>query len=275
MELIEEADLAFRRGETDYAARIAGVALDLARKAQDTRREVEALCMLARTALSNGDLDQVAERATEARAKAKGDLRSERLAIHAEAVAARMQGALATARDLYRSSLQLCQSLDDRPTAAAEYRNLAYVEFHAGNRERARKLFLEARRRFEELGDEQFLPYIVEDAALLAIEDGDAPRPPRWPVQPTLPSGGPARSRTPRTSWSRTALAFVPRRSWGRDRSSSGLTSEGGSPFRRPWTSCRYDSCPCPTPRLRVEQVVHGAWVGSVTFQVGERRAVH
>ncbi|HYA68460.1 MAG TPA: hypothetical protein VED63_06985 [Acidimicrobiales bacterium] len=174
MELIEEADLAFRRGETDYAARIAGVALDLARKAQDTRREVEALCMLARTALSNGDLDQVAERATEARAKAKGDLRSERLAIHAEAVAARMQGALATARDLYRSSLQLCQSLDDRPTAAAEYRNLAYVEFHAGNRERARKLFLEARRRFEELGDEQFLPYIVEDAALLAIEDGDA-----------------------------------------------------------------------------------------------------
>jgi tetratricopeptide (TPR) repeat protein len=174
VEFVEQANRAFRRGETDYAVRIAEVALELAQKAQDAGREVDALCMLARTALRNGDIHRVAEIATEARTKATGDPRLEKMAIHTEAVAARMQGNLATARDLYRASLELCESLGDDVTAASEYRNLAYVEFHAGNRERARRLFLEARRRFERLGDDQFFPYIVADAALLALEDGDA-----------------------------------------------------------------------------------------------------
>lgn len=174
MELVEEADVAFRRGETDYAARIAGLALDVAQKGSDTRREVEALCMLARIALRQGRLDELAGLGTQARAKAGGDPRLERMAIDTEALAARMAGSLANARDLYRASLELCVSLGDGPQAAAEYRNLAYVEFHIGNRERARKLFLEARQRSQRLGCEQLYPYIVGDAALLAIEEGDA-----------------------------------------------------------------------------------------------------
>lgn len=173
MEFIDQAIVAYRKGDTEYATRIAEVALQAARKAQDAKREVEAICMLARIALRIGDLDQVASFVAEARSKARGDPSSERLILHVEAVAARMRGSLAAARDLCTAGLKLSESLDDDQATIAEYRNLAYVELHAGNRERARKLFLEARRRAELLGHQELLPYIVADAAVLAMEDGD------------------------------------------------------------------------------------------------------
>lgn len=176
MELIEEAVDAFRRGDTDHAARITEIALKVARDGNDTRREVDGLCMLARIALRRGELDEVAERADEARAKARGDPRLERMPIHIQAVAARMRGDLASARDLYRASLELNEALGEAVMAAAEHHNLAYVELHAGNRERARKLFLEARRRARQLGNDGLVPYLLADAAVLAAEDGDPPR---------------------------------------------------------------------------------------------------
>jgi len=174
VELIEEAMAAFRRGDTEHATRITDIALEVARKGQDARREVDALCMHARIALRLGELDRVVELAGEARAKAAGDPRLERTPIHVQAVAARMRGDLASARDLYRASLDLSESLGEGSMAAAEHHNLAYVELHAGNHERARRLFLEARRRAERLGLHGLYPYLLADAAQLAVEDGDA-----------------------------------------------------------------------------------------------------
>jgi hypothetical protein len=56
---------------------------------------------------------------------------------------------------------------------AAECHNLAYVELHDGHVERARALFWEAGDRSRRIGYEALVPYLIADAAVLAVEDGD------------------------------------------------------------------------------------------------------
>ena len=176
MGLVEDAIAAFRAGQTAGAQALAEEALCAARQAQDAAAEVDALCMLARVALRDEDLGRVADLAARARARGGGQLRLTRMPIHLQAVAARMGGDYASARRLYQESIEVNESLQEEQMVAAECRNLAYVELHDGRLERARSLFLEAEDRSRRIGYQALVPYLLGDAAVLALEDGHAAR---------------------------------------------------------------------------------------------------
>jgi hypothetical protein len=96
--------------------------------------------------------------------------------IHMQAVAARMRGDASTARALYEQSIEVNESLGEGRMTAAELHNLAYVELHDGNLERARLLYREARSRSLSSGYDMLFPYLLADAAVLAVDDGQAAR---------------------------------------------------------------------------------------------------
>lgn len=174
--MVEDAIAAFRAGQTGRAQGLAEEALAAARQARDAAAEVDALCMLARVALRESDLDRVADLAARARARGGGQPRLIRMAVHMQAVAARMRRDYASARRLYQESIEVNESLQEERMVAAECRNLAYVELHDGRLERARSLFLEAGARSRRVGYQALVPYLIGDAAVLALEDGDAAR---------------------------------------------------------------------------------------------------
>jgi hypothetical protein len=173
--LIDESFAAFRAGENPRARALAEQARADAQGAGDVTAEVDALCMLARVALRDGALDDLATLATEARLLAgQSDTpRLQRIPVHMQAVAARMRGDSATARRLYEESIDLNRELGEERMVAAEHHNLAYVELRDGNVERARELFATARGSIEQGGFDELLPYVVGDAAVLAAVDGD------------------------------------------------------------------------------------------------------
>jgi tetratricopeptide (TPR) repeat protein len=145
-----EATLAaFRRGDNAEAQRLARLDLDQASENGDTGARLDALCMLARVALREGNLDEVEARALQAHSAASTaeDRRLLRMPLHLLAVAARMGGRHDEARDLYTRSIALNDELGEARFAAVEHRNLAYVEIRAGQLDRARELFAESRRR--------------------------------------------------------------------------------------------------------------------------------
>jgi hypothetical protein len=171
-----EASLAaFRQGDDALARDIAAADLAAAQASRDAKAQVDALCMLARVALRAGELDQVRAQAEAAQqvAMSIGDERLGRMPLHLRAVAARMSGQLETARELYLNSIALNDRLGERVMAAAEHRNLAYVEIRAGDAARARELFAESRERFAGLDAPAMRPYLTFDAATLAALAGD------------------------------------------------------------------------------------------------------
>jgi tetratricopeptide (TPR) repeat protein len=170
----EDALEAFRSGDNDRARELSGQALSAAERERDLAGQVEALCMLARVALREADLGAVRELAGEARARASGDSRLERMPLHMQAVAARMSGSLVEARALYEESIALNQSLGEERMVAAEFHNLAYVELRDGRPDRARELFKQARDEAKRTGYEALNPYLVGDLAVIAAVDGDA-----------------------------------------------------------------------------------------------------
>lgn len=93
--------------------------------------------------------------------------------LHMRAVAARMDRRYDQARQLYQHSIELNEALGEHLMAALEHRNLAYAEIHAGNIDRARQLFAEARRRFAGLDHGSLVPYLTFDEATLAALDLD------------------------------------------------------------------------------------------------------
>jgi hypothetical protein len=70
MGALEEALDAFRSGDNQLARQLSGRFLAEARTTDDRAGEVDALCMLARVALREGDFAQVSQLADEARASA-------------------------------------------------------------------------------------------------------------------------------------------------------------------------------------------------------------
>lgn len=174
----DETLAAFRRGDNLEASRLAHMDLDLASANADTAGCVDALCMLARVALRDGDLDEVEARAVQAQyvADTSTDRRLERMPIHLRAVAARMAGNHDEARKLYEKSIELNDELNEPKMAAAEHRNLAYVEIRSGDLRRARELFAIARRRFAGLDYTSVAPYLTFDEATEAALDGDYAR---------------------------------------------------------------------------------------------------
>jgi ATP/maltotriose-dependent transcriptional regulator MalT len=171
-----EATLAaFRRGDNAEAERLALVDLDEAASTGDDAGRVDALCMLARVALRNGDLSTVESRAKQAElvADQSGGDRLKRMPIHLLAVAARMSGRYGEARALYLRSIAVNEALGEARMAAAEHRNLAYVELHDGNLDGARSLVAEARERGRDLDYPALDAYLTLDDAVLAAAAGD------------------------------------------------------------------------------------------------------
>ena len=136
---------------------------------------VDGLCMMARVALREGKLEEVAGCAEEAEqlARAGEDLRWRRMPIHLRAVAARMAGRYDEGRELYRQSIALNDALGEAAMAAAEHRNLAYLEIRAGNQDQARELFAESVRRLRNVEAPTLAAYLVFDEATIAALDGD------------------------------------------------------------------------------------------------------
>jgi ATP/maltotriose-dependent transcriptional regulator MalT len=176
MGLYEEAVAAFRSGATGRAEDLALELLSQARDDGDAGGQVDGLCMLARVALRRDDLEHASALASEARALARrsGERSLERMPLHLQAAAIRMQGGYAEARVLYTESIDLNQMLGEERMVASEHRNLAYVELHNGHRDRARQLFASAAE-LARAGNYEFLePYLLLDAAVVAFEDGDS-----------------------------------------------------------------------------------------------------
>jgi hypothetical protein len=171
----EQSLAAFRAGDDAEAERLAALDLSAAEAADDAHARVDALCMLARVALRRGDLATVAARAEEAEqiAQSAGDRRLERMPLHLRAVAARMTGRAGEGRQLYLKSIALNESLGESAMAAAEHRNLAYLELRAGDVARARELFAESARRFDGIAAAAMAPYLTFDRATVATLDGD------------------------------------------------------------------------------------------------------
>jgi hypothetical protein len=71
------------------------------------------------------------------------------------------------------TSIAINEELGEPGMAAAEYRNLAYLEIRAGNVARARELFAESAARFAGLDTPAMAAYLTFDAATLAALDGD------------------------------------------------------------------------------------------------------
>jgi ATP/maltotriose-dependent transcriptional regulator MalT len=151
---LDEAVAAFRAGDTDRAELLAAVALSSARTDADAARVVDALCMQARVALRRGDISTVSSLGEEAgeTARRTGQRELETMPLHMRAVAARMRRDYPTARRLYEESIRLNESLGDEVMVTAEFRNLAYVELHTGNSDRARELFAGAAVHADESG---------------------------------------------------------------------------------------------------------------------------
>jgi tetratricopeptide (TPR) repeat protein len=178
MGIYEDSLTAFRSGDTDLAEELAqellGESSDDDDEDRSRRDRADALCMLARVALRRGELYKVTTLADEAWGVSLGavDRREEamlkRMPIHLMGAAARMRGDYAEARPFYLESIGLNRELGEERMVAAEHRNLAYVELHDGHLERARELFAVAAR------DGGLEPYLLLDAAVLALEDGDA-----------------------------------------------------------------------------------------------------
>jgi tetratricopeptide (TPR) repeat protein len=174
----EDSIAAFRAGETALAEELALELLSRARDDGDVGDHIDALCMLARVALRRGDLEHVGALAGEGRdlARRAGEPRLERMPIHMQAVALRMQGEYMEARVLYRESIELNTQLGEERMVALEHRNLAYVELHDHHLDRARQLFHDAVRKAHALGLDSLEPFFMLDAAVMALADGDRKR---------------------------------------------------------------------------------------------------
>lgn len=175
MAMCGAAVAAFRAGETGLAEQLALDLLAAARDDADVAGQVDALCMLARVALRRGDVGHAGQLAEEARlvARRAGERRLERTPIHMQAAAVRMRGDFQHARVFYEESIELNLQLGEERMVAAEHRNLAYVELHAGRGDRARQLFALAADLARAGGYDALEPYLLLDAAVMALEDGD------------------------------------------------------------------------------------------------------
>ena len=130
MRLVEEAFEAFHRDDREVSAAAADAALALARESADAGLEAHALIAHARLALRRLDftaLRSLCEQALDA-AQRSGDPAAARMPLHMRAEAARLEGDLVTARELYGRSIALNRSLDNHGFVGVELHNLAYVD---------------------------------------------------------------------------------------------------------------------------------------------------
>lgn len=178
MSFQQEVRATFRRGDSAGVLRLAEAEVARARAAGEPAGEVEALYAMARVALRDDDLPRAEDRARAALAVAvrSGERRLEERPRHVLAAVARLSGDHAEARDRYLASIELNHELGQAETVNSEYHNLAFVELHLGNLDRARALFAEGRERVFREGYRSFVPYLGVAAAAMAAADGEPAR---------------------------------------------------------------------------------------------------
>ena len=141
-DLAEQGYEAFRSGDASRSRALNGESLALARQAADPDATVRALAGLMRLGLRERDFGEVERLAAECDelARAAGVPALRRMPIHMRAEAARMQGELSRARQLYDESIALNRELGNQPMVAVELGNKAWVEIATGHLDEAEKL---------------------------------------------------------------------------------------------------------------------------------------
>lgn len=167
--------IAFRQGDLDAASRAFEQRYELVESAGSTADVADACADLARVALRRGRFAEVRSWADAGYAAAEGldDPGALRLPLHMRAAAARMEGRLDEARELYLRSIELNEQLGNDVSIAGENHNLFYVELHGGNREAARKHLAAALAWIFGHENAYLRPYVFLDCGVLALHDGD------------------------------------------------------------------------------------------------------
>jgi tetratricopeptide (TPR) repeat protein len=169
--------IAFRQGDAEAAERAFLERLELIERDGCREELAGAFADLARIALRRGDFADVRRYADRGYAAGEGlGPEAIRAPLHMRAAAARMEGRLDEARALYLASRELNESLGKALVVASEDHNLFYVALHNGDHEEAVRRF----RMFSEwvfANDNTYMrPYVLLDAGILALHDGDVER---------------------------------------------------------------------------------------------------
>jgi tetratricopeptide (TPR) repeat protein len=140
--LEEEGYEAFKAGDVGRSRELNEQSLVLAREAGDAETTVWALAGLMRLGLRARDFDEVERLAIEGEdvASSSGNTALRRMPLHMRAEAARMQGDLDRARELYDESIALNQELRNQAMVTVELGNKAWVEIATGRLDEAERL---------------------------------------------------------------------------------------------------------------------------------------
>ena len=169
--------IAFRQGDTETADRVFAERLQIAEAGGDGARIADACADLSRVALRRGDFGAVRKFAERGYAAARGlDPRAIRMPLHMRAAAARMEGKLDEARELYLESRELNERLGNDQNVIGEDHNLGHVALHSGDRDEAERRFRSAREWIFNHDNAYLTPYAYLDAGVLALHDGDLDR---------------------------------------------------------------------------------------------------
>ena len=164
--------IAFRQGDTETADRVFAERLQITESGGDGARIADACADLSRVALRRGDFGAVRKFAERGYAAARGlDPRAIRMPLHMRAAAARMEGKLDEARELYLESRELNERLGNDQNVIGEDHNLGHVALHSGDRDEAERRFRSAREWIFNHDNAYLTPYAYLDAGVLALHD--------------------------------------------------------------------------------------------------------
>jgi len=142
VELELEGYEAFKSGDAERSRLFNTESLALARDVGDPAATVRALAGLMRLGLRDrefGEVERIA-RECDAIADAAGDSSLRRTPMHMRAEAARMEGDLDRARELYDASIRLNRELGNEAMVAVELANKSWVEIGSGRLDEAETL---------------------------------------------------------------------------------------------------------------------------------------
>ena len=88
------------------------------------------------------------------------------------AAAARMEGDLKRARELYEENLALARKIRDEALVSNELDNLGSVSLHMGDLKRAKDLYRESAERVYKQQNMYLMPYVPLHFSMVALEEG-------------------------------------------------------------------------------------------------------
>jgi tetratricopeptide (TPR) repeat protein len=170
-ELAEQGYDAFKAGDADGSRDLNERSLELAREAGDAEATARALAGLMRLGLRAHDFGEVERLAAECDdvARRAGRPKLRRMPLHVRAEAARMQGELDRAAELYDASIALNEELGNEAMVAVERGNKAWVEIAVGHLDEAERLLRASR---EATNDDYGFAFCLLGLARVELERG-------------------------------------------------------------------------------------------------------